>query len=198
MPSKYVLTHLEKDRYYHIYNRGNNGEKLFYIPENYLLFMNLYEHYLGPYVETFAFCLMPNHFHFLIRVKCDNEVDRFESISNQFRKMFIKYALFINRQENRTGSLFSKCFKRIEVDNLEYLKRLVAYIHLNPLKHGIDYDFQNYKFSSYKLIRKEINHLISIHKVYSWFNGKKELFEYHRDFHEEKSLFVQIIEHGPD
>jgi len=65
---------LQYDRYYHIYNRGINGTNLFLEADNYSYFLELYSIYIEPIAETFAWCLMPNHFHFLIRVKAENEI----------------------------------------------------------------------------------------------------------------------------
>ena len=65
---------LEHGGYYHIYNRGNNGEQLFYTPENYQHFLCLYEKYIDPIADTFAWCLMGNHFHLLVRVKEEEEI----------------------------------------------------------------------------------------------------------------------------
>lgn len=62
-------TPLEYGKYYHIYNRGVNGAKLFYTASNYEHFLRLYERYLNPVIDTFAWCLLGNHFHLLIRVK---------------------------------------------------------------------------------------------------------------------------------
>ncbi len=53
--------------FYHIYNRGNNGENLFYRPENYGYFLQKFDHYLSGYLELYAYCLLPNHFHLLVR-----------------------------------------------------------------------------------------------------------------------------------
>lgn len=60
---------LEEGLFYHIYNRGNNRERLFYRNENYRFFLRRYDEYLSDYVETYSFCLLPNHFHLLVRVK---------------------------------------------------------------------------------------------------------------------------------
>ena len=55
--------------FYHIYNRGNNGDDVFYEARNYKYFLEKYDLYLSDFVETYAYCLLPNHFHILIRVK---------------------------------------------------------------------------------------------------------------------------------
>ena len=87
--------------FYHIYNRGNNYEKIFFNDNNYYYFLNKYDKYLSSVVETYAYCLIPNHFHLLIKTK-----DDYENISEQFRRFFITYSQKINEQENRSGSLF--------------------------------------------------------------------------------------------
>lgn len=60
---------IEPGKFYHIWNRGNNRENLFYSSRNYEYFIRLYAEYLDPVAETYAFCLLPNHFHLLIRTK---------------------------------------------------------------------------------------------------------------------------------
>ncbi len=60
---------LERGKFYHIFNRGNNSERIFFSERNYEFFLRRYNEYLSSYAETYAFCLLPNHFHFLIRVK---------------------------------------------------------------------------------------------------------------------------------
>ena len=56
-------------KYYHIYNRGNNGENIFMEERNYTHFMNLYSRYINPIADTFAYCLLRNHFHLAVRIK---------------------------------------------------------------------------------------------------------------------------------
>jgi len=73
------------NQFYHIYNRGNNGEKIFYTSENYLFFLKRYDHYLSDYADTYAYCLLPNHFHFLIKV-----IDKVKVVE-AFRLFFLSY-----------------------------------------------------------------------------------------------------------
>lgn len=62
---------MEAGKFYHVYNRTNNKELLFKEHENYFFFLRKYKQYLSSYIDTYAYCLMPNHFHFLIKVKED-------------------------------------------------------------------------------------------------------------------------------
>jgi REP element-mobilizing transposase RayT len=64
-------------QYYHINNRGNNRENIFLEDRNYLYFMELYAYHVAPVLETFAYCLLRNHFHFLVRVKSEGEIQTF-------------------------------------------------------------------------------------------------------------------------
>ena len=84
---------LEPDAFYHIYNRGINSEKIFATEENYLFFLSKFKTYLNPVCEVFAYCLMPNHFHFLIKVKSENEIKTFVKVLNfdkGFKDNFVK------------------------------------------------------------------------------------------------------------
>ena len=65
---------IENGKYYHIYNRGINGTELFHSNENYLHFLRLYDEYIEPVADTFAWCLMRNHFHLLVRIKEEEEI----------------------------------------------------------------------------------------------------------------------------
>jgi len=182
---------LEAGKYYHIYNRGNNHEKLFYKKENYEYFLRKYNYYLSGYLDTFAFCLLPNHFHLLVRVKEVNppikvppfkKVEPFSPdriISEQFRFFFTGYAMAINKQEERTGSLFQKNFKRIQVTNEAYIKNLIFYIHANPQLHGIINDFRKYKWSSYNSILSCNTEELIKKEVVEWFDDIQNFIDYH-------------------
>ena len=189
--NKYFIPLLE-GKFYHIYNQGNNRENLFYKDENYVYFMKKFDLYLFDYVELYAFCLMPNHFHFLVRVKELKEVVEFNEycnrrysisqrneisitnlysnfISEQFRRLFLSYSKSINKQSGRKGSLFCKGFKRKEINRLEYLLNAVVYIHRNPNHHGFEVDYKDYKWSSYNRITEQRISKLKKSKVLSWF-----------------------------
>lgn len=147
---------LEQGNYYHIYNRGNNKEKLFHEHADYLTFLVLFRRYIHEIADIFCFCLMPNHFHFLIRIKECKEIVSSEirnrPFSQSFSNYFNAYSKYINFKYGRTGSLFQKSFRRKRVDNEIYLKYLIHYVHTNPVHHEICEDFTSYRYSSYKSI----------------------------------------------
>lgn len=136
---------LIQGNFYHIYNRGNNGIDLFIDNENYTHFLRLYEKYIDPIADTFAWCLMKNHFHFLVRIKDEMSKTPHQSFSN----LFNAYTKAINKRYNRHSSLFQRPFKRKLVDNEAYFKNLILYIHNNPVNHGICQDAMDYSWSSY-------------------------------------------------
>ena len=196
-----VITPILGDRYYHIFNRGNNGQQVFFTEENFKYFLRLFNQFLHPYVDLLAYCLMSNHFHFLIKTKdsisyfkdgipysTNNEGEIGKIISNQFRRYFITYSMAINNQEKRTGSLFSKNFKRLEIEDEEYLKYVAFYIHFNPQKHELLNDFRKYKYSSWPAYNSEKTSLLNRSLLAELFGGLNELLDYHQYFHEEKEL----------
>ncbi|MBN1639484.1 MAG: transposase [Ignavibacteriales bacterium] len=166
---------LFKGNIYHIYNRANGNEKLFYTEANYLYFLRQYEKYLFELLDTFAFCLLPNHFHFLVDVKVNDS----NLISENFRKLFISYSMSINIQEKRKGNLFQRTFKRKIIENENYFYQAVYYIHSNPAHHRIVKDFRKYKYSSYRIFLSDKETKLSKNIVLEWFGGINNFVETH-------------------
>jgi REP element-mobilizing transposase RayT len=175
-------TKLEFGKYYHIYHRGNNREPIFFEKRNYLYFLKLYGRYIVPVAHTLAYCLMNNHFHFLIQTKTEPQISDFLKKSDissgqiiepseQFRRLFISYTKAINKAYGRTGSLFENKFGRIEVKNDRYLCNLIQYIHHNPQKHGFVNDFRDWPYSSYDAILSETPTRVERTAVLDWFGG---------------------------
>ncbi|EGV43332.2 transposase [Bizionia argentinensis JUB59] len=138
---------LIEDNYYHIYNCGNNKEDIFLEDDNYLYFLSLTKKYLLDVVDILAYCLMKNHFHFLVKTKENQEQKK---ISQAFSNFFNAYAKAFNKKHQRTGGLFKDRFSRIKISVEAYLKSLVVYIHLNPVHHGFTDNFKTYKYSSFQ------------------------------------------------
>ncbi len=112
----------EPGKYYNIFNRGNNRERIFFSEENYAYFLKKLDQYLSPYLEVYAYCLLFNHFHFLVRVKDHENLSGLEDlrgldykrnpVSQAFSNLFNAYTKAINKQKNRTGSIFQKKLRK--------------------------------------------------------------------------------------
>ena len=180
---------LEPGHYYHIYNRGNNRENIFIEERNYRHFMQLYQKYILPVCDTFAYCLMRNHFHILVRVKeiqnqtsevlKTSEVFTAKYVAQHFSNFFNSYAKSINTTYKRTGCLFENRFGRIEVDSDRYFVQLIHYIHFNPQKHGFIDDFKKYPYSSYQAIVSGKPTKVCRDEVLGWFQGKDSFVQVH-------------------
>jgi REP element-mobilizing transposase RayT len=149
MPSKKIKTTVEPGCTYHIFNRGNNYQNVFFRHEDYYLFLEKFKLYLNKTCMVYAFALLSNHYHLLLRV--NDNIGKSE-FSQQFLKFILSYTNKINFREKRNGSLFLSYFRRIKIEDDDYLKRLVYYINHNPEKHGITENFRTYKFCSYPIL----------------------------------------------
>ncbi len=164
---------LEKDCFYHIYNRGINGANIFSNDENRRYFLQQYNKYMFSKVSTFAFCLLQNHFHFVIRIEGEPK-----EVTQSFSNFFNSYAKAFNKAENRTGSLFEKHFKRIKVDSEKYLKQVIIYVNLNSQTH-FEKDFKSYDFSSYKEVMSGSFNILKTDELLDIFGGKENFMEVH-------------------
>lgn len=195
---------LENGKYYHIYNRGNNGIDLFYETENYNHFLRLYEKYIDPIAETFAWCLMKNHFHILVYIKETNEIDTTKleysstdkpkniSASKQFSNLFNSYTLAMNKRYNRTGSLFEKNFKRKVVSSENYFRKLIFYIHNNPVHHRFTEHIVEYPWTSYGTIISTKPTKLQRNRVIESFNDL-ENFKYFHSINQNLDEIEELI-----
>lgn len=134
-------TILEAEKFFHIYNHAIGTELLFKTDRNYHFFLYLVKKHLISFVYIYAYCLMPNHFHLIILIKEENEILAKKKtqtsipllISQQFSNLFNSYAQAFNKENNRKGSLFLNRFKRKIIKDEKYLKKLIHYIHYNPV-----------------------------------------------------------------
>ena len=196
---------LEYGNFYHIYNRGINGCKLFYENENYEYFMHLYAKYISLVADTFAWVLMRNHFHFLIRIKTAEQLNLqgFQNLeglkgtnrnfaNQQFANLFNAYTKAINKRYHRTGSLFEHPFKRIQIASQDQVLYLIYYIHHNPIHHGFCDHFLAYPWSSYLTILSPKKTNLKREEVLKWFYDKAYFKEFHSKEQIEKYGELQI------
>jgi putative transposase len=158
------------DQYYHFYNRGNNRQTVFFERENYLYFLRGLKKYVCEYVEILAYCLMPTHYHLLVRVKPlqtsevlkTSEVLRvvpsqtsevsetFEvSVSSAMMRLLVSYTKAINKRFDRVGTLFQGQFQSKLITHDAHLIHLCTYIHANPVKDGLAARPEDWEFSNY-------------------------------------------------
>ena len=199
---KFITAPLVPGTYYHNYNRGNNYENLFIEKRNYPYFLSLYDKHIGPIADTYAYCLLRNHFHLSVRIKTEEEYQTsqvFETCevsskmkkfnpSQSFSNLFNAYAKAINKGYGRTGSLFEERFGRIPVTNDPYFTTLIFYIHSNPQKHGFVEDFRDWEWSSYHSLVRTEETTLKRDEVLDMFNGRRGFEEFHQGMMDEKKL----------
>jgi len=209
---------MEADKYYHIFNRTNNKEFLFKEEENYRFFLEQVKKYIVPIADIFSYCLMPNHFHFVLRIKGDNKLKVFvekslkinqikdlqgfenlegltsKFISQQFSNLFNSYTKAINKKYNRKGSLFTPRFKRKEINAEEYLKQVIIYVHLNPVHHRVSSGFEIFPHSSYRSIISNKATLIARNEIIELFDDLKNFKFSHQIKNVNENLLTEIID----
>jgi putative transposase len=147
----------------HAYNRGNNKQQIFFNEDNYRFFVSKVGQYVKPHSDILAWCLMPNHFHFLLHINEKSSMLKKVGIldstefHNGFRMLQSSYAKAINKALGRTGSLFQQNthFKLLNRQQSEkahgatYIDTCFHYIHQNPLKAGFVNKMEDWNYSSF-------------------------------------------------
>ena len=204
MEAKVPLTH---GNYYHIYHRGNNGINVFLETENYYHFLRLYAKYIEPIAETYAWCLLKNHFHILVRIKESAEIiesdltysttEKPKTIEpyRQFSHLLNAYTQAINKKYYRTGSLFETKFERKIVTSEQYFQQLIFYIHNNPVHHGFVSQMGLYPWSSYETIISDKPTMVKREEVVALFGDKKNFIDYHNQKQSTNEINDLIIEY---
>lgn len=133
-----------RNQIYHIYNRGNNREKIFYSSDNYDYFITKIDKCFNDKAYKLAYCLMPNHFHILIQVNSDEK-----RLSRRIGTMLSSYTQALNNQTGKVGSLFQQNTKSKLIENVEYAKACFHYIHQNPLTAELVSSYYDWPYSSW-------------------------------------------------
>ena len=195
------------DFVYHIYNHSSGLKNLFIDDEDKDYFLQKFKYYFAAFFDIYAFCLMPNHYHFAVRVKMEEAVKFSEDkemsklwrsfmegdatlnnlIIDQFRRFHSSYALFYNNKHQNRGQLFLNRHKRISVDVDGRLKDLICYIHHNPIHHGFENYFSAWKYSSYLIYVESLNTIIDRQFVLNLFTGLDSFISAHNEYRVEKN-----------
>lgn len=165
---------LTPNQYYHLYNRGNDRGCIFFEEENYLFFLRKVRQYLSPVIDIVAYCLMPTHYHFLVRINnLEVQTDRdqtarvsdgqtsqtsevsetsevSDAVSNAMMRLSVSYTKAINKRFDRVGSLFQGAYRAKHIEDESYLVRLSQYVHRNPVTAGLVEKPAEWRFSSYR------------------------------------------------
>ena len=197
MPSRNTVREYAPGSYYHVYNRGVAKQPIFVDNSDYTVFLSLLKRHLSnepqidrfgrlhPHykdqVELLAFCLMPNHFHFLIHQDKDAQ-----ALSRFMKSVCTAYTMYFNRKYQRVGPLFQGRFKASRVSRDEYLQHISRYIHLNPK------DYRQYEWSSlpYYLDGRRAEWLIP-KRVLDLFEGTDYL-KFLEDYKEHKAMLDEL------
>jgi REP element-mobilizing transposase RayT len=184
---------LEPGDYYHIYDRGVNRENIFLEELNYAYFLKLYLRHVTPIAKTYAYCLLGNHFHLLVKIRMRTDavypaasVAKTAMVpvsprlaSKAFNNFLTAYAKGMNKTYHRTGPLFQHHFGRIRVTSDRYYLALVRYIHRNPQQHGLVKNFRAWPFSSYQNLLSSEPTPLERAKVLDWFGGPRRMRALH-------------------
>ena len=173
---------INSDTYYHIYNRGNNKELIIFEEENYIFFLSQFKKHVSPFCDVYSYCLMPNHFHFFLRI---NDKVKFDAGIKNF---FISYSKSINKRYGRVGSLFQGRYKASEITSDSYYTTIITYIHQNPVVAGLVRNMYDYKFSSYPAYLSDKPTTLNKTEVLEWFGGLDAFIAHHELILEDKEM----------
>lgn len=159
--------YFEEGHVYHVYNKGNNAARIFFTEENYLFFLRKIRKEIKPICELLAYCLMPNHFHFMLQAtakSCETTKQDIPVLARKLGTLLSSYSQAINKQQNTTGSLFQQKTKAKYLRQTnsirptaqsgqtviaDYALACFFYIHNNPVKANLVKKAQEWQYSSY-------------------------------------------------
>jgi REP element-mobilizing transposase RayT len=182
---------LKFGRYYHIYNRGTNSCEIFRTDSNYEHFLKLFKKYIPPVASCLAWALQKNHYHFFVKINDKEQIVDFQEknrlkkmkpkdrVSQQFSNLFNAYSKAYNKEFNRTGSLFEHPFERKEIKDKTYFKRMILYIHKNPVKHKICKHPVEYPWTSYMDFLNKKSRLTDRELALKYFDGNTDFQQLH-------------------
>ncbi len=189
---------------YHVYNHSNGYENIFREKTNYDFFLRRLSLHILPVANIYAYCLMPNHFHIMLKIRGQKELGEYfkqlslakdswkpideafliKKVSKSFSNLFNSYAQAYNKMYHRMGSLFMQNIKRKEVIGDASFCRVVRYIHANPVHHRFVRSIDEWAYSSYRILLETGETILERESVFQIFGGREGFIKYHEISHE--------------
>lgn len=180
---------------FHVFTHGVGDELVFREPQNYVYFLGKYKKYISPVADTFAYSLLPSHFHICIRFKSEEDIlsspkalargspllreDIPKFLMQQFSNFLNSYAKSVNKFYGRMGALFCDGIRRVRIEGEEQLIKAIHYIHFNPVKHGLCRTVLDWPQSSLKQLMANRASWMLKEEVWELFGGRKMFLKYH-------------------
>ncbi len=205
------------DSHYHLVFKCHGDLLLFKTDDNKHYFLRRFTFFLSLYIDCWAWCLLNNHAHMIVKVRSASEIETAinalpeadktvsmkkwvtqidnercfnEVMERQVGRFMVSYTNSYNKFFNRTGGLFQSPFRRSMIQDESHLQQAIIYVHANTQRHSLIRDFRNHKFSSYHEIVLGKSSLVNVSRVLEFLGGKEKFIELHENYKPQgKSLF---------
>ena len=194
MPNYHIP--LQPGGMYHLLNRAPGDEKLFIEERNYFYFLLKYSQHISPIAQTLAWCLLPNHYHFLVRFKpveiikehferkkkkpLTDEDNLSDFLMQQFSNWQNGYAKAVNKTYTRKGSLFMDYLRRVKIESDEQMGKTLFYVHKNPVHHGFTKQIGDWPWTSYKEYVTGRFMWVDSREIAEWFGSMENFVKFHQ------------------
>ena len=168
-----------QESYYHVYNRAVSNDRLYISSYDYNRFILLFNKHLLPAFEIHAYCILPNHFHFLLRTHPVRVMDPDRVYSKSLSNLCNAYAQYFNKRHGRKGSLFMRPFKSKLITQNHHYSKIIHYIHANPLHHGLVLKISDWMYCSYHSLIANSQTDLQRTYVLEWFGGRNKFIDFH-------------------
>lgn len=186
------------DHVYHIFNRAIGSEPLFINDENYRFFLEKMKLYLLPVLDFYTYSLMPNHFHWMVRIKSELDIIKYfeirkkttfdiakhdlpDFVMDQVGNCLNAYTKAFNRTQMRKGGLFIARTKRSLAQQDSDFTSFVLYVHKNAVHHGLTKKIGEWKHDAYNEIVGVKPTFLLRDELFEWFGSRDEFVRLHRE-----------------
>ncbi len=185
---------LQPARLYHIYHHGTDYAPLFISAEDYQIFLDKVKRFILPVGEVYAYCLLPDRFHLLVRFHTETQLQNFRErkygrkgrldfptlLALQFEHFFKSYTRIFNYNRRQSGTLFAETFHRTPITDEGEVAKTIVYIHREPQRYAWADDFRAWRFSSYRTILSTQKTVLKRERALDFFEGKDNFLEWHQ------------------